>query len=111
MLADVQLLSLSFEHPEVFLELLPDQPSVVEFQRGEYLIAMTRVREFAWFQYQNGILDKPAWEAYLRPLLWLHQIEEVEAWWSEWQRDFDSDFVSHINDRVQSNLMESKRVE
>jgi hypothetical protein len=61
------------------------------------IAAYFRIREFAWFQYQNGILDQAAWESYARPTINLFGSPVVQSWWKESSTSLDPGFVTAIN--------------
>jgi hypothetical protein len=61
-------------------------------------IAFLRIREFAWFQYQDGILDESAWNSYLRPTVPLFQMENFLGIWASYGDSFDPTFVKAVNE-------------
>ena len=70
--------------------------------QGERLVRQTiaylRIREFAWFQYQDGILDESAWNSYLRPTVGLFESENFLAIWAGYQDSFDPNFVKAVHE-------------
>ena len=64
------------------------------------IAAFFRIREFAWFQYQNGILDQAAWESYTRPAINIFGSPVVQSWWEESSTSLDPGFVAAINSVV-----------
>ena len=61
-------------------------------------IAFMRIREFAWFQYQDGTLDELAWNSYLRPTMALFERQNFLSIWANFQNAFDPAFVEVVND-------------
>lgn len=64
--ADLDYLSLGIAYPEVTQG--EDDRSPVEVRRQSRAVFLLRSREFAWFQYQSGLLDETTWESYLAPM-------------------------------------------
>ncbi len=59
MMADVTMLAAAIENPEVNDNLEKAEITDIEREQLEiFLAAFLRIREFAWFQYQNDILDE-----------------------------------------------------
>ena len=62
--ADLALLSKGMDYPEAAAGL-GDSPD--EARAAAWIVSYLRIREFAWYQYQNGILDQTTWESYIAP--------------------------------------------
>jgi hypothetical protein len=61
--------------------------------------AFFRIREFAWFQYQSGILDQASWESYIAPLAsGMLDNPEVLSWWEANTDALNPGFVAAINE-------------
>ena len=59
-----------------------------------WLIMLVRTREYQWFQYKNGLLDKQTWEAYLTGLSVNLCFPRSRWWWDHIANDyFDHEFV------------------
>ena len=70
-------------------------------ERGGYFAAFFRIREFAWFQYQNGVLDQATWESYIGPVPdMFRESSEVRSWWEASSHQLDPRFVVAINEAV-----------
>lgn len=64
------------------------------------LIAMLRVREFAWFQYQDGLLDQRAWRGYAATLeRTLRQGSNLDHW-EKVKSELDPEFVAFMDERL-----------
>ena len=93
--ADLQLVSNSFNNPEVAARILGIDAEEVESQ--SLLIHLMRTREFQWLQYQNGALDLDTFESYMTPVdPWL-STEIGASWWAVNQRAFDPEFAEFVN--------------
>lgn len=64
------------------------------------LAGFTRVREFAWFQYQDGLLDERAWDGCLATLVRNLSNETGRALWEDIKSEMDPEFVAHIDARL-----------
>ena len=62
--ADLQLLSMCMDYPEAATGLGDKTEDV---RPTAVLVSYLRIREFAWYQYQSGILDQTTWESYMAP--------------------------------------------
>lgn len=92
MLADVTLLSASLGSPEL---MSGSNPAVDP--ATQYLRAYMRIREFAWFQYENGILDDSSWGSYMSPTVRILRTEGGQDFWARTQSEFDTRFVAHVD--------------
>ena len=67
--ADLQVLDNMMDYPRLY-----DVPNQNDFSGEEMLrlrvhfVTMMRIREYAWMQFNNGILDEETFQAYLEPL-------------------------------------------
>jgi hypothetical protein len=66
-------------------------------ESGALIAAFFRIREFAWFQYQSGILDQAAWESYIRPIPAVFSDPAVQLWWEMSSAQLDPGFVAAMN--------------
>ena len=62
--AHVELLSKSMDYPDA-TEALGESAEEIRF--NAWLVMYLRITEFAWYQYQNGILDRETLESYMSP--------------------------------------------
>ena len=88
------------------LQMAPDEllfakealtvPEMEKLQK--YLIALVRSREFQWFQYRDGQLDREVWESYLGALPGNLSWPRSRVWWDAVSADaFDAGFVNEVN--------------
>jgi hypothetical protein len=76
--ADLELLSWAMEHPEDALGL---GDTADDIRSTAFLVAYVRIREFMWYQYQNGILDQTTWESYLAPTAAVFESDMARRIW------------------------------
>jgi hypothetical protein len=97
---DVTLLTNVFNNPDPAARILRMDSKQVEHQ--SLLILFVRSREYQWFQYQKGTLDRETFESYMSPLkAWLGDGLGA-AFWSTNQRSFDQEFVEFVNGRLKA---------
>ena len=65
--ADLGYLSNVIDYPELGIGRGVPGETEEEVRVMALLISYLRIREFAWFQYQNGILDETTWQSYISP--------------------------------------------
>jgi hypothetical protein len=66
--------------------------------QGRFIAAFFQIRQFAWFQYESGILDQAAWESYIAPLAnGMMDAPEVSSWWEANSSQLAPGFVAAIN--------------
>jgi hypothetical protein len=98
--ADVNFLLTAVDYPHLNASL--EEPlEGMEAQRFFNLMgAFFRIREFTWFQYQQGILDEEAFESYMQTTVRLVRTERVQQIWDRVSSDLDAGFVRAINERA-----------
>jgi hypothetical protein len=77
-------------------ELTRDQ----RVQLISFLVAMVRVRENQWLQYQNGVIDEATWATYRVPLLIILSQPFSRRWWQIRSEagEFTEGFVNDVNE-------------
>jgi len=66
-------------------------------QATNVLAGLLRVREYAWFQYKNGILDEAALRSYLAPMTrWLRWGDAMTVW-RQFSKELDPEFVVYVD--------------
>ena len=105
MSSDIDLLTTWASDPELALfadsaaagALSPAQLA----QQQMLTVGFFRIREYAWFQWQDGLLDEQAWNGYLSPLLRMVRDQDMQReFWQEFSPELDESFVRYVNDRV-----------
>jgi len=92
--AHVELLSRSMDYPEA-TEALGESPEDIRF--NAWLVMYLRITEFAWYQYQNGILDRVSWESFMAPTVAVFEADRARRVWESNVIRLDPGFRSHIN--------------
>ncbi len=103
MMADVTMLAAAMENPEVNVNLEKAEITDIEREQLEiFLAAFLRIREFAWFQYQNDILDEATWQSYLAPAGRLLRSPQGVRMWAIHSAEMDPEFVAQVNNFLAS---------
>ena len=101
MTADLALISTAIANPEAWTNMgtpLAQLTLQEQDQLTNVMAGMLRVREFAWFQYQNGILDEAAFRSYVAPVTrWIRRGDMVTIWETYFSPELDPKFVTYIN--------------
>lgn len=109
MIADVTLLAAALETPQVNVNLDRDDLTAIEYEQVEiYLAGFLRIREYAWFQYKNGILDDVTWQSYLSVAGRILGTKQGSRLWVLHSAEMDPDFVDQVNQAL-SDADESPR--
>jgi hypothetical protein len=105
MMADVTLQMGMLEYPELTSRMVVSPVAAADGPVGasNLLITFLRIREFAWFQYQSGILDESAFSSYMAPVPGVLLSELGQLYWPNLKSGFDPEFAA----RVDSMLAES----
>jgi len=111
--AETESLGGLIDHPEinVFLRTPIADSTVVVGEEPEYTAAdywrvdawvtqYLKIREFAWFQFQNGVMDEVAFEAYMAPTGSILSRERAKTIWEGTAPTLDPGFVQYIRERV-----------
>jgi hypothetical protein len=77
----------------------PDLSPEERFQLGYFRLQFLRMREFAWFQYQNGILDEATWESYIGTARVMLSSEQARSILATPGR-LDPEFAAYMRDRL-----------
>ena len=101
--ADLEILTSVIDHPQIFINYRAEELSQEEQARqNSYWIAMTRVREYAWFQYQSGQMDERTWQSYLRPLIQMLNRDLARKNWEQ-SNNMDPEFRAYVNSVLNEN--------
>jgi hypothetical protein len=97
--ADLTILSSQINNPEVASRILGYD--VEDVQNQALLISFMRIREYQWLQFNNGTLDREAFESYVSPVaFWLSSEIGAEWWTGGIQSSFDAEFVEFVDQLV-----------
>jgi len=101
MATDIELLMKVADEPQISINLLAKSESDLTpegaAQLEAFVIAFLRVREYAWFQYQDGILDEAAWASYASVMRRILSGGPARSTWEQYTPELDPDFVAHVN--------------
>jgi len=80
---------------------LTDEEELQTFQRLVNLLAgLVRIREFAWFQYRDGLLDEQAFNGYLATLVRNMNFGYGPLLWEIYKPELDPKFVAYVEERL-----------
>ena len=67
---------------------------------SSFLLALVRVRENQWLQYQNGVIDQETWGTYQTALTAVFATEFTRSWFRNRSErgEFDRGFVDSVNE-------------
>ena len=103
--ADVEMISTLISNPQAWANAFKtdtDLPFAEQRQVINVFAGLLRIREFAWFQYKNGIMDQATFNSYLAPTVrWIKMGDNIKHWESL-SCDFDPEFVAHINNQLKA---------
>ena len=101
LMADETLISALISNPEAMgnTQRPFDELSFSEKEQlGNVLAGVLRTREFAWLQYQNGILDGPTFDSYMEtPIRWIRENEAFRFYWAYFSQTANPEFRSYVN--------------
>ena len=66
-----------------------------------HILWFLRVREYAWFQYQNGILDETTWQSYIAPSVLVLASPEGKTVLDQFRGD--PEFISYIRALIEND--------
>lgn len=100
MSADVTFLSASFGAVDINATLKTPREELTEADVNrliQWISALARIREFAWFQYQSGVIDEVTLRSYVRALADAIQWPVMTDIWPMASANMDADFVAYVN--------------
>lgn len=106
MTADVEIVSALIGSPEAFTNMHETYENLSLLEQEQVMNAfagLIRIREFAFFQYQNGILDENTLQSYLAPLARWLQWDSANAVWTIFREELDPEFVAYVDTLIDEN--------
>jgi len=105
MTTDVDFLLRLMAHPEVNWQ--PSEGDAPELSADRVAasratVAFIRIREFAWFQYQSGILDEAAWKSIMAPTARVLSSDIGRETWGAFRAELDAGFVKYCDRLISS---------
>ena len=98
---EMQLLMHQASESEIWTKM-PETDSELtdsdKWKLSSFLAAFFRLRELDWFNYQTGVIDETAWNAYRNPIKNCMHYPSLRAWWVNGGYEvYDPAFVEHVN--------------
>jgi hypothetical protein len=107
MLADMTLITALISNPEALGNTqrpFGELTFAEQEQLGNVLAGVLRSREFAWLQYQNGILDEATMTSYMEtPIRWIKEDEAFMYYWEYFSKTMNPEFRSYINSLLEKS--------
>ncbi len=101
----VQEFPVWIEYPELTMFILDNDLEMNLEQKirlDSLLILAISRREFAWFEFQAGILDQETWNAELETISLILGAERTRDWWNKIAKfNYDEDFASVISSTIE----------
>ena len=100
MTADVTMIAALINSPESWDNMSRPFSELTAAEQGQVanvMAGLLRVREYAWFQYENGILDEATLRSYLAPVARWLELGDAGTIWDQFSQELDPDFVDYIN--------------
>jgi hypothetical protein len=100
------------------IRMLVDYPVIITGRSGDAdlsdeelvrihgnILAVVRIRESQWLQYQNGALDERTWRTYQSAIPTVLSTEFMRSWWRNRTSlgQFDEGFVAHVDKLLDEN--------
>jgi hypothetical protein len=109
--ADVTMIAAMIGTPQAFTNLhkpFAEMSLEEQEQAANVLAGLMRVREYAWFQYKNGILDEDALRSYMTPMVrWLKWGDTMSVW-QVFSKEVDPEFVAYVDRMLQASEPEQQ---
>lgn len=100
--ADLGVLKNLMDHPSIVDPARSESLSPDDARRREvYYISLLRVREFAWQQYQNGLLDESTFSSYMEPLKGIFNSDVGREYLLNRGYSGDSEFTEYLIEYLQ----------
>ena len=101
------------EHPDIIFSREKKELTAEEHARLSYwLIALMRVREFAWLQYRHGVIDEIQWRAESMVIQNVLLTRNCHTWWASVGRQvFPMEFVSYVDGLIRDQPLRNELLE
>jgi hypothetical protein len=97
MTAEVEFLMKSIDYPENTVGFGNDSLTAEQVRFTAWLVSYLRIREFAWFQYQHGILDATTWNSYMAPTGAVFASNWAKSVWRSGAIKMDAAFMAYVD--------------
>ena len=97
--ADLQLLDNLMDYPQLYNPGNTGNLTGEDLSRRDiYFVSVLRIREYAWQQYRNGLVDRDTLESYLEPLRFVFDSNEGREYLLSRQYSGDPEFDEFVID-------------
>ena len=90
----------SIDYPESTVGFGNEGLTAEQVRFTAWLVSYLRIREFAWFQYRNGILDDTTWNSYMAPTGAVFGSDLARAVWESGAIKMDAEFMARVDDLI-----------
>lgn len=105
LLADMSLINTAVSNPEEAENAqkpIDELTTAEEGQVANVFAGMLRTREFAWLQYQSGVLDEPTFSSYMETLIrWIRDNQGYRYYWGFFSRFTNPEFAKYVNSKLE----------
>ena len=99
-MADMSAISNLVDHPEIEVNAQKPIAELTDAESGQLAnvyAGLLRSREFAWLQYQSGVLDKPTLDSYMETLIrWTRSSVVYQSWWETYSPNINPEFKEFV---------------
>ena len=94
-------------YPEIWRGFTGEKLSDEKVRVNLWLTSSLRSREHEWIQYQNGALDKVAWEAFSKAIPLVLSSPQAHLWWEASKLIYDVKFASMVDGLLEKESFHS----
>ena len=101
LMADMSAISSLVDHPEIEVNAqksISELTDAENWQLANVYAGLLRSREFAWLQYQSGVLDELTFDSYMETLIrWTKSSEAYQLWWETFSPNTNPEFKTFVD--------------
>jgi hypothetical protein len=105
LMADMSGISNLVNNPEIEVNALRPVAELTVAESGQLanvFAGILRSREFAWLQYQSGVLDGPTFDSYMETLIrWIRDYQAYQFWWETFSPNTNPEFTAYVNSMLE----------
>jgi len=99
------------QYPEIWRGFTGEKLSDEMIRVNGFLISSLRSREHEWIQYQNGALDKMAWEAFSKAIPLVLSSQHARSWWEATKPIYDAQFARMVDGLLEKEDLQSVHID